>query len=149
MLTGYGDKDLAIEAIRCGAFRYIFKPHHFEELVATIFQAYELSHLRKENVHLADEREKLRAGILKLLLISGIALISILIIALLMHDIFVPSVIAFIAILLVLFVGWQGVGKVLLSWGKTKRVFYWMSRLLLQLPYVEARNKSRAHRDTV
>jgi DNA-binding NtrC family response regulator len=118
MLTGYGEKDLALEALRDGAFRYFYKPANDEELSATICVAYELLHLRKTNSSLKERDIELRNSIWSVLLVSLIANISILLMAVLIKDQFVFAAISFIAILAVLFSGWQGLGKVLLNWKK-------------------------------
>lgn len=48
MITAYGDIDLAIKAVKAGAFDFILKPWENEKLLATIEAAYRFSLSRKE-----------------------------------------------------------------------------------------------------
>ena len=52
MLTGHGGHDSAWEAGRLQAFRYLLKPHDFEDLIEVIHEAY--TH-RREKLSLAFE----------------------------------------------------------------------------------------------
>ena len=48
ILTGYGTIETAVEAIRCGAYDYITKPVHPDELKAVVNRAFERRHLIQE-----------------------------------------------------------------------------------------------------
>ncbi|MBI1784334.1 response regulator, partial [Candidatus Sumerlaeota bacterium] len=47
--TGYGSLDTAVEALKSGAFDYITKPFHLEEIKIMIRKAREFQALRTEN----------------------------------------------------------------------------------------------------
>jgi response regulator RpfG family c-di-GMP phosphodiesterase len=56
LLTGYSDINAVIDSINKGqVYRYLTKPWDNEFLKTTIFQAYEVYALRKENERLVDE----------------------------------------------------------------------------------------------
>jgi len=65
VLTGYAQVQTAIEAMRFGAYDYLSKPVHMEELEALVVKAAEKSRLRRENVALRMrlERQDAPAGI--------------------------------------------------------------------------------------
>ena len=61
VMSAYGSVDLAIEAIKAGAYDYIAKPFKPEELLLTLRKAQERESLRRENRALRQEiREKSR-----------------------------------------------------------------------------------------
>ena len=66
ILTGYTDVESLIQAINAGrVYRYLTKPWHKDELVATVRQALEVHRLARENRRLTEElraaNERLRA----------------------------------------------------------------------------------------
>lgn len=52
MLTGYGEIETAVEAMRLGAENFLTKPVDMGHLAATVEKAAEKAHLRRENVEL-------------------------------------------------------------------------------------------------
>lgn len=59
VITGFGDVDTAISAIKSGAFDYIIKPFNVEQVIASAKKAVEKSFLQRENARLVRElREK-------------------------------------------------------------------------------------------
>ena len=61
VMSAYGSLDLAIEAIKAGAYDYIAKPFKPEELLLTLKKAEERESLRRENRALKQEiRQKAR-----------------------------------------------------------------------------------------
>src|SRR5512139_1035996 len=61
VMSAYGSVDLAIEAIKAGAYDYIQKPFKPEELLLTLRKAEERETLRRENRALKQEiRDKAR-----------------------------------------------------------------------------------------
>ncbi len=57
--TGYGTMESAIESLKMGAYDYITKPFHIDELINTINRALEHNRLKTENIILRKElREK-------------------------------------------------------------------------------------------
>ena len=55
MITAFGEVDIAVEAMRAGAFNYLTKPFNNEELLVNIRKAAEHYSLLKENLRLRDE----------------------------------------------------------------------------------------------
>ena len=55
VMTAYGSSDLAIEAMRKGAYDYISKPFSAEELVLVLKKAEERESLRREVTRLREE----------------------------------------------------------------------------------------------
>jgi two-component system response regulator HydG len=58
MMTAYGDIELAVKAIKEGAFDFVLKPWENEKLLATVLAAFQLRQTRLEVQHLRS-REKL------------------------------------------------------------------------------------------
>ena len=58
MMSAYGTIDLAIEAMKCGAYDYISKPFKPDEIILTLKKAEERERLRKENILLKNEIKK-------------------------------------------------------------------------------------------
>ncbi len=54
MMSAYGSKDIALKAVRAGAYDYIDKPIRREELLLTIEKFFERERLRKENRKLRE-----------------------------------------------------------------------------------------------
>jgi len=56
MLTGYAEIDTAIEEIRTGAFDYLIKPVHIDQLAERIQQAYDHKIMREKQIqsHIID-----------------------------------------------------------------------------------------------
>lgn len=52
LMTAFGDTDIAVQAIRCGAYDYIPKPFSADELLLTLRKVEERERLRKENFQL-------------------------------------------------------------------------------------------------
>ncbi|MBN1768625.1 MAG: sigma-54-dependent Fis family transcriptional regulator [Prolixibacteraceae bacterium] len=57
MITAYGDVELAVKAVRMGAFDFILKPWENEKLLSTVEAAWRLSQSRKE-VHKLQQKEQ-------------------------------------------------------------------------------------------
>lgn len=57
MFSGFGDVDVAVEAMKRGAFDYLAKPLILDELKITIRMAIQQTHLRRENQKLRKELE--------------------------------------------------------------------------------------------
>jgi hypothetical protein len=76
MLTGYGELDNAIEAMRLGAENFLTKPVDMAHLVAAVTKAAEKGSLRVENVEL---KARLRPNVRRRLVRWGAFLILILI----------------------------------------------------------------------
>lgn len=55
VITGFGDVDTAISAIKSGAFDYIIKPFNVEQVIASAKKAVEKSFLQRENARLVRE----------------------------------------------------------------------------------------------
>ena len=58
LMTGFGDSDLALEAMRAGAYDYLAKPFNIDELILTLQKIQEREKLRAENIKLKLEIEK-------------------------------------------------------------------------------------------
>jgi two-component system response regulator AtoC len=58
MMSAYGTLDIAIEAMKLGAYDYISKPFKPDEVILTLRKAEERERLRKENEFLRKEVEK-------------------------------------------------------------------------------------------
>ena len=57
MMTAYGTIENAVEAMKVGAFEYLTKPFHVDELLIIIERAMELTYLRKEVKKLRKQME--------------------------------------------------------------------------------------------
>ena len=55
MMSAYGTNDIALEAMKQGAYDYISKPFKPDEIILTLKKAEEREHLREENVLLKKE----------------------------------------------------------------------------------------------
>lgn len=55
VMSAYGNTDLALEAMKAGAYDYIQKPFRQDEVVLTLLKAEEREQLRRENRALRDE----------------------------------------------------------------------------------------------
>jgi len=60
MITAYGDVDLAVEAMRIGAFDFIQKPWKSEKLMATLNAACQLTHSRRKVKKLENRGEAMQ-----------------------------------------------------------------------------------------
>ena len=58
MMSAYGDVDTALEAIKMGAYDYISKPFKKDEVLLTLQKAEERERLRRENVRLREETNR-------------------------------------------------------------------------------------------
>jgi two-component system response regulator AtoC len=58
MMSAYGTVDLALEAMKCGAYDYISKPIKPDEIILTLKKAEERERLRRENLLLKQEIKK-------------------------------------------------------------------------------------------
>jgi DNA-binding NtrC family response regulator len=52
LITGYGTVENAVQAMKLGAFHYITKPFKVVEVVHLVSRAFELTEVKKENIHL-------------------------------------------------------------------------------------------------
>src|SRR4030042_2108140 len=55
MMSAYGTVDIAIDAMKLGAYDYISKPFKTDEVILTLKKAEEREQLRKENIILKNE----------------------------------------------------------------------------------------------
>lgn len=58
MMSAYGDRDTALEAIKRGAYDYISKPFKKDEVLLTLRKAEERERLRRENMRLREETRR-------------------------------------------------------------------------------------------
>ncbi len=58
LMTGYGSHDIAVEALRIGAYDYLSKPFDQDELILTLKKIEEREQLRSENATLKSEIDK-------------------------------------------------------------------------------------------
>jgi DNA-binding NtrC family response regulator len=65
MLTGYGEVETAVEAMRNGAENFLTKPVDMSHLAATVEKAAEKNQLRKENVELRARLPNLRRRLIR------------------------------------------------------------------------------------
>ncbi len=63
MITGFGDVELAVTALKEGAMDFVLKPWDNQKLLATISSAVKLTHSRREVKMLSRETESLKAGL--------------------------------------------------------------------------------------
>lgn len=59
MMSAYGTLDIAIEAMKKGAYDYVSKPFRPDEVILTLRKAEERERLRRENLNLREELAKL------------------------------------------------------------------------------------------
>ncbi|PIE28256.1 hypothetical protein CSA57_14800, partial [candidate division KSB3 bacterium] len=62
MMSAYATVEIAVEAMKLGAFTFITKPFRTEEVLRTIDKAAEVTSLRKENLQLRHRVETLQEG---------------------------------------------------------------------------------------
>jgi two-component system response regulator HydG len=62
MITGYATVDSAIEAMKQGAYHYVAKPYHNEEVRKVVAEAVEKVRLKKENLRLKEHIEEQQKG---------------------------------------------------------------------------------------
>lgn len=65
MITGFGDIELAVTALKDGATDFVLKPWDNQKLLATLRTAVNLTHSRREVKILSRETESLKAGLLQ------------------------------------------------------------------------------------
>lgn len=58
VMSAFGNQDIALQAIRLGAYDYISKPFNAEEIILTLKKAEERERLRRENQVLKDQVRK-------------------------------------------------------------------------------------------
>ncbi len=58
MMSAYGSVDMALEAMKVGAYDFISKPFKTDEVLLTLKKAEEREQLKKENKHLKMELQK-------------------------------------------------------------------------------------------
>jgi DNA-binding NtrC family response regulator len=63
MITAFGDVDLAVQAMKGGAFDFVQKPWNSEKLISTLNAACQLSHSRRKVEQLETEKQVLQADI--------------------------------------------------------------------------------------
>ena len=63
MITGFGDIELAVTALKEGAIDFVLKPWDNQKLLATMLAAVKLTHSRREVNNLQRETESLKAGL--------------------------------------------------------------------------------------
>ena len=59
MMSAYGTVDIALEAMKAGAYDYISKPFKTDEVILTLKKAEERERLREENIILQDKIKKI------------------------------------------------------------------------------------------
>lgn len=64
MITGFGDVELAVRALKEGAIDFVLKPWDNQKLLATMRTAVKLTHTRREVNTLSKETESLKAGLI-------------------------------------------------------------------------------------
>lgn len=62
MMSAYGSIDTAIEAMKAGAYDFISKPFKADEVILTLKKAEEREALKRENLNLKEELEKMRGS---------------------------------------------------------------------------------------
>ncbi len=62
MMSAYGNVDTAIEAMKRGAYDYIAKPFKPDEIILVLRKAEERERLKRENLNLRSDLEKIRYG---------------------------------------------------------------------------------------
>ncbi len=60
MITAYGDVELSVKALKCGATDFVLKPWNNEKLLATIKSALQLNQSKKEITHLTEKEKELK-----------------------------------------------------------------------------------------
>ncbi len=60
MITAYGDVELAVKAVKAGAFDFILKPWDNRKLLSTVHAASEMRKSRKENLNLRNKAKGLK-----------------------------------------------------------------------------------------
>lgn len=65
MITAYGDVELAVRAVKEGAFDFVLKPWENSKLLATINAAIQLRNSRKEVKSLKEKEQNLKAAVQK------------------------------------------------------------------------------------
>ncbi len=65
MITGFGDIELAVTALKEGATDFVLKPWDNQKLLATMLAAVKLTHSRREVSSLSRETESLKAGLIR------------------------------------------------------------------------------------
>jgi DNA-binding response OmpR family regulator len=78
MLTGYGEVETAVEAMRLGAENFLTKPVDMSHLAATVEKAAEKNQLRRENVELRARLPNLRRRLVRwgaLLILLGASIV--------------------------------------------------------------------------
>ncbi len=60
MMSAYATVDIAIEAMRCGAYNFITKPFKPDDVLRSLEKAVEIDGLKRENRQLREEVEELR-----------------------------------------------------------------------------------------
>ncbi|MBM2839465.1 MAG: sigma-54-dependent transcriptional response regulator [Deltaproteobacteria bacterium] len=69
MATAMDDLKVAVKAMKLGAYDYINKPFHIDDLILTVNKAMDISRLRREVVSLKEERNR-NAGIEEIIGVS-------------------------------------------------------------------------------
>ena len=65
MITAYSDVNLAVRAIKEGAFDFVVKPWDNNKLITTLQAGYKLRQSKVENKKLRDRQKQLNKGIIK------------------------------------------------------------------------------------
>jgi len=77
MLTGYGEIETAVEAMRLGAENFLSKPVDLKHLAAAVEKAAEKSELRSENVELKRRlAPNLRRTVIRWAVVVGLLAVS-------------------------------------------------------------------------
>lgn len=79
MLTGYGEVETAVEAMRLGAENFLTKPVDMGHLAATVEKAAEKNQLRRENVELRARLPSARRRVVRLIAVGLLLVASVLV----------------------------------------------------------------------
>lgn len=116
-LTGHGNRELGVDAIRAGAFRYFTKQsENDDEIVCAIAVAQELALLRRATSGFRESVPKVTGYLWAILLVSIVALTIVVVLNIFAPSNFFVSVVAVISLIVVLLFAASGVNKFKLIW---------------------------------
>lgn len=111
IITAFGNPEIAVNAIKGGAYRYIYKPYQAEELIAIVKSIVAIKKLKNENQSLKTEVNDWKTSAIKLFLCTILSLVSLIALGILFpKEKFL--VLAFIVILALMLIGWRGISKI-------------------------------------
>ncbi len=117
VLTGLGSRELGVEALREGAFRYFTKQsENDEELICAIMVAHDMTRAKRSNAYWKETGKKLNISLVTICIIAVIAISAVVILNIVAPKNFFLSAVAVCALLLVLFFGASGVRRFRMIW---------------------------------